>query len=383
MAIVSTQALREVEREIFTIRLVRVQPKATMSQRQGCNVSVVGSHQANVTVNGRDQQVHTPAVVSQRPGHVIITPLGNATSTSLAVPSTSQVFSRSRQLPASTPGEVQARGRDQSRNHESIISKLLVKAVCKSTKQAPKTFTLRNVDIANTTSQGQLKKVIKEQLREDLVKEFDVGYYQSSTVVSIRSSQDLAEVWNDLKAGKKVVLWCDGLKGEEGGKSKKRKQNDLDSEESDEEETDYQRRPSNKKCKYKLKDSKLEKIVANLKQEHGTTFTALQYRIWAELIDGDLTSSTKPPENSMFTRAGRGGGTTQKKSEVAEALSEVAKQISCTFNTPSSQSNRSIEDRSKCYKQLSELNDLKLAGVLTEDEYTAEKGAIMEALKKL
>ena len=77
----------------------------------------------------------------------------------------------------------------------------------------------------------------------------------------------------------------------------------------------------------------------------------------------------------MFTRAGRGGG---KKSEVAEALSEVAKQISCTFNTPSSQSNCSIEDRSKCYKQLSELNDLKLAGVLTEDEYTAEKGAIMQ-----
>ena len=82
----------------------------------------------------------------------------------------------------------------------------------------------------------------------------------------------------------------------------------------------------------------------------------------------------------MFTRAGRCGGTTQKKSEVAEALSEVAKQISCTSNAPSSQSNRSIEDRSKCYKQLSEL---KLAGVLTEDEYTGEKGAIMEALEKL
>ena len=103
------------------------------------------------------------------------------------------------------------------------------------------------------------------------MKEFDVGYCQGSTVVSIQSSQDLVEVWNDLKAGKKVVLWCDGLKGEQGGKNKKRKQNDLDSEESDKEETDYQRRPSNKKCKYKLKDSKLEKIVVNLKEEHGTT----------------------------------------------------------------------------------------------------------------
>ena len=64
-----------------------------------------------------------------------------------------------------------------------------------------------------------------------------MGYYQSSTVVSIRSSQDLAEVWNDLKAGK-VILWCNGLKGEESGKVKKSKQTELDSEE---EGADYQR----------------------------------------------------------------------------------------------------------------------------------------------
>ena len=64
-------------------------------------------------------------------------------------------------------------------------------------------------------------------------------------------------------------------------------------------------------------------------------------------------------------------------------LSEVAKQIFCTLNPPVDQSNRSIENRSKCYKQLSERNDLKVAGVLTEEEYVAEKSAIMNALKKL
>ena len=123
--------------------------------------------------------------------------------------------------------------------------------------------------------------------------------------------------------------------------------------------------------------------MTNLKEKHGSAYTALQCRIWAELIDGELANSTEPPENSMFTRAGRGGSSTQKRSEVAEAISEVAKQFSCTFNPPVDQSNRSIENRSKCYKQLGELNDLKLAGVLTEEEYTAEKSAIMNALKKL
>ena len=142
--------------------------------------------------------------------------------------------------------------------HSTCFYKLLLKAVCKTTKHAPKTFTLRDVDIASVNSQGQLRKVIREQLQDDLVKEFDVGYYEGTTVVSIRSPRDLAEVWNDLKAGKKVTLWCDGLK-EDGGKNKKRKQVEVDSEESDDEEADFQKRPGNKKRKYKLKDKSRRK----------------------------------------------------------------------------------------------------------------------------
>ena len=89
----------------------------------------------------------------------------------------------------------------------------------------------------------------KGAAKDDPVKEFDVRYYQSSTVVSIRSPRDLAEVWNDLKAGKKVTLWCDGLKEEQCAKNKKRKHVELDSEETDEEEeADFQKKSGNKKC---------------------------------------------------------------------------------------------------------------------------------------
>jgi hypothetical protein len=171
-----------------------------------------------------------------------------------------------------------------------------LKAVCKTTKHAPKIITLRGVDTVSVNSRGQLRKVIREQLQDDLAKEFDVGYYEGSTVVSIRSPRDLAELWNDLKAGKKVILWCDGLK-EDGGKNK-RKQVEVDSEESDDEEADFQKRPGNKKRKYKLKDKKLEKIESDLKEQHGSTYTALQYRtcIWAELIDSELANASEPPE---------------------------------------------------------------------------------------
>jgi hypothetical protein len=68
----------------------------------------------------------------------------------------------------------------------------------------------------------------------------------------------------------------------------------------------------------------------------------------------------------------------------------VAKHVSAAFSgaipsTRSSSGNiasraKTIDTRSKCYKQLSEL---KSAGVLTEEEYQSEKEAIMATLKKL
>ena len=75
--------------------------------------------------------------------------------------------------------------------------------------------------------------------------------------------------------------------------------------------------------------------MTNLKEKHGSTYTGLHYQIRVELTDGELAHLTEPPENSMFTRAGRGGTTTQKRYEVAEAISKVAKQFSCTFNLTS------------------------------------------------
>lgn len=41
-----------------------------------------------------------------------------------------------------------------------------------------------------------------------------------------------------------------------------------------------------------------------------------------------------------------------------------------------------IELRSKCYRQLHDLSNLKASGVLTDDEYDEEKTAVLEILKK-
>ena len=79
------------------------------------------------------------------------------------------------------------------------------------------------MNISNTVSCDQLKALIKSQLYSNLVKDFDVGYYDASTVVSIRSAEDLGEIWGTLKRGDKVILWCEGLREAKTSNSRKRK----------------------------------------------------------------------------------------------------------------------------------------------------------------
>ena len=120
----------------------------------------------------------------------------------------------------------------------------------------------------------------------------------------------------------------------------------------------------------------------------------MQVRIWSEMVVGGIHSSLDdPPVSSMFVRAGGGGpGKKKKDSSVSEALTQAAMAISSAISPrhaaiqPSSMGTspaKEIESRSKCYKQLSDLNGLKTSGVLSEEEYLTEKDAVMSVLRKL
>ena len=87
----------------------------------------------------------------------------------------------------------------------SIISKILIKAVSKRSKKDPKTFTLRNINTLIVKSPDMLKKEIRKQLENSVIKEnFDVGFFHTaSTVVSIENSQD---IWSDIAKGQKYCL---------------------------------------------------------------------------------------------------------------------------------------------------------------------------------
>jgi len=80
----------------------------------------------------------------------------------------------------------------------------------------------------------------------------------------------------------------------------------------------------------------------------------------------------------------------KKTLSMSEAITHAAQAFSSAFSPPANSAVSHsgspvdmIDSRSKCYAQLSELNNLKSTGVITEDEYFNEKSAIMEVLKQL
>ena len=274
------------------------------------------------------------------------------------------------------------------------LKKVLVKAVSKrGSKADSKVFSLRNV---NLSSISELKRAIRDEFSDEITsKEFDVGYLCGSTVVRIRSKDDITEL-RGLLAKSQITLWCDGLRS-----GKKRALSDSD----DESDHDF---PRSKKSRKKStdtteRDKEVQGYVEELKEKHGSKFSPMQFRIWGEMKAGGLHPSLdNPPATSMFNRAGSGVGTSTKmkrneQSPVVKAVTDAATAItSAVLAKPQDLNGRQrllsdingspakrIENRAKLYRQLSDLKSLKDAGVLSDEEYCEEKEAIMDFLKEL
>jgi len=152
--------------------------------------------------------------------------------------------------------------------------------------------------------------------------------------------------------------------------------------ESDEDTSQTVKRPAVKKRKTAQEEREecVQHTIEELKEKHGTSFVLMLVRIWAEMVAGDLHSSLdEPPKSSMFARASNGGSAGKKRNDsnsLTEAFTQAAVAISSALslrsNSPATGTTCSpgklIEARSKCYKQLHDLNNLKGSGVLTKDE---------------
>jgi hypothetical protein len=75
-------------------------------------------------------------------------------------------------------------------------------------------------------------------------------------------------------------------------------------------------------------------------------------------------------------RAGTGGAQKRKSNVGASARDTPNSSLGTSPAKP-------IDNRSKCYKQLADLSNLKQSGLLSDAEYASEHEAIMSMLKKL
>ena len=111
-----------------------------------------------------------------------------------------------------------------------------------------------------------------------------------------------------------TALWCDGLvDSNTTGSKRKRKE--------------YESLPDPKTKKHGDTHERVQYLVDQLKEQHASKFSQMQYRIWAELIHA---STDDPPQgNSMFNRAGDRKRKARKsdQSPVAQELSDAATAI--------------------------------------------------------
>ena len=201
--------------------------------------------------------------------------------------------------------------------------------------------------------------------------------------MSIRSNEDLAEIWDQLQKGKNIVLWCDGMVLAKA--NQKRSSEFIDSDD----DMEIEKRSKKKKKDDSIIEERVEEMTQKLKAKHGdTAFTQMQYKIWSEMIVGGIhPSQNEHPETTMFDRCG--GSVNAKKrssSVVVKAIDKLSDALSPKQSPGSLQGHspaRVIENRSRCYKQLTELNNLQVNGILTSEEYLSEREAVMTSLKSL
>ncbi len=148
---------------------------------------------------------------------------------------------------------------------------------------------------------------------------------------------------------------------------------------------------------------RIDSIKHKFHEKHGSMFTPMQYRGWAELLAINSHSCyDSPPPYPMFN----GGRSTRNKSstsEIAAAFttmahafagnlqprqllppaSTTASTSTSTAATTSGASPGRIADlRAKYIQQIKELHSLFESGALTETEFLDQKRPVLEQLKK-
>jgi hypothetical protein len=250
-------------------------------------------------------------------------------------------------------------------------------------------FTLRDLTEDDLSSPESVKEAIFVQVGEDTVPrsrklDFQVGFTNKSHKMWINNDRDIHDALEILKTGK-LTLWCIGV-GSKAAK-KRTRENDSESEASDTEVVSKGNASHSKKKKTasEERESRVVELKKQLREKHGSTYSGIQFSVWAETIAaGNHDSLDNPPTGIMNFGSRPRGRSSNFEEAFTNAVGKLASAISPTpvtrgVNSPS----KSVELRGKYLQQLKELVNLREIGALTENEYEEHRSIIVDQMRKL
>ncbi len=263
-----------------------------------------------------------------------------------------------------------------------ILPTVAVKVINPTKRSEAKLFMLHNVDVQQFSCPEKARRVIAGQLGEDIVSPanlFEMGYFKGNKRVWVQNDKDTSEVQRLLRSDShSVTLWCMG-KSEPKTTAPKRSAPyvELSDSESDEEAAKKNAKPRNKKklSKYEEKLERVDEMVDELKSKHGTAYTNIQYRVWAETIDtGRHRSVDSPPRGTFFKSQGR------KDTKPSHSPPPTSQQTSAeSILTPG----KSAQLRSTYIQQIKDLHSLVDIGAISNEHFIKQRDILLQQMDKL
>ena len=173
-----------------------------------------------------------------------------------------------------------------------------------------------------------------------------------------------------VRSSDNITLWCMGVSDKRRRGKHRRDYSDSNSEcDSDDTRQRSRSKSKKKKTKYEEKVERVDELVDELKLKHGTMYTNIQYRVWAETIESQNHSSMdNPPTGSFFKNQGK-------------------KNNPSTTGTPGPSGaltpQKIAQLRSTYIQQIKELHDLQTCGAITSDHFTKQRDLLLDQMSKI
>ena len=264
---------------------------------------------------------------------------------------------------------------NQAQSTPSLLS-VQVKIINPDKKSEAKLFMLWNVDKENLGTLTDLRGMILEQFGEEAVGselDFEMGFYRNNKRVWVRSAADFNDyIKKAIYSSDNITLWCMGV-SEKRRRGKHGRDYSDSTSDCDSDDMHQRSRPKSKKKKTKHEEKleRVDELVDELKLKHGTTYTSIQYRVWAETIEARSHSSLdSPPTGSFFKRQGRKLNPSTSTSTTPGTSSALTPQ-------------KVAQLRSTYIQQIKELHDLQTCGAITNDHFVKQRDLLLEQMTKI